>query len=175
VVVACDKFKGSLTAREVNEHVAGLRQVLPKAAIRRVPVADGGDGTVAALASVGFTLVPVTVTGPAGEPVGAHLAVKDATTVVELADACGLARLPPGRLKPRTASGRGVGDVVATALDRGARTVVLGVGGSASTDAAAGMPRTPDDFVVAEQAVLRGGATPTRPTRLVLPVVAGGG
>ncbi|MFE6508266.1 glycerate kinase [Nocardioides sp. NPDC057767] len=142
VVVACDKFKGSLTAREVDEAVAaGILAANPETEVRIVPIADGGDGTVAALAGAGFRLVPVTVAGPTLEPVAAHYAVRGDLAVVELADTCGLLRLPEGRLAPLTASSRGLGEAVLAAVDGGARTVVIGLGGSASNDGGAGMLR----------------------------------
>jgi len=142
VVVACDKFKGSLTAREVDEAVAaGILAANPEAEVRIVPIADGGDGTVAALAGAGFDLVPVEVSGPTLEPVAAHYAVRGDLAVVELADTCGLLRLPGGRLAPLTASSRGLGEAVLAAVDGGARTVVIGLGGSASNDGGAGMLR----------------------------------
>lgn len=142
VVVACDKFKGSLTAREVDAAVAaGILAASPETAVRIVPIADGGDGTVAALAGAGFDLVPVEVAGPTFEPVAAHYAVRGDLAVVELADTCGLLRLPGGRLAPLTASSRGLGEAVLAAIDGGARTVVLGLGGSASNDGGAGMLR----------------------------------
>lgn len=142
VVVACDKFKGSLTAREVDEAVAaGILAATPETEVRIVPIADGGDGTVAALAGAGFDLVPVEVSGPTLEPVTAHYALRGDLAVVELADTCGLLRLPGGRLAPLTASSRGLGEAVLAAIDGGARTVVLGLGGSASNDGGAGMLR----------------------------------
>jgi glycerate kinase len=142
VVIACDKFKGSLTAREVDEAVAaGILAANPETEVRIVPIADGGDGTVAALAGAGFSLVPVAVAGPTLEPVAAHYAVRGDLALVELADTCGLLRLPGGRLAPLTASSRGLGEAVLAAIDDGARTVVIGLGGSASNDGGAGMLR----------------------------------
>ncbi|WP_328529602.1 glycerate kinase [Nocardioides sp. NBC_00368] len=142
VVVACDKFKGSLTAREVDEAVAaGILAANPETEVRIVPIADGGDGTVAALAGAGFRLVPVTVAGPTLEPVAAHYAVRGDLAVVELADTCGLLRLPGDRLAPLTASSRGLGEAMLAAVDGGGRTVVIGLGGSASNDGGAGMLR----------------------------------
>ncbi|MFE7228796.1 glycerate kinase, partial [Nocardioides sp. NPDC057577] len=142
VVVACDKFKGSLTAREVDEAVAaGILAAHPETEVRIVPIADGGDGTVAALAGAGFDLVPVEVAGPTLEPVTAHYAVRGDLAVVELADTCGLLRLPGGRLAPLTATSRGLGEAVLAAIDGGARTVVIGLGGSASNDGGSGMLR----------------------------------
>jgi len=140
VVVAPDKFKGSLTAREVAERVAaGIGAVDPELAVVRVPVADGGDGTVDAALAAGYERVALRATGPTGEPVDTAYAVRDDVAVVEMADVSGLRLLPPDRLAPLTATSYGVGEVVAAALDRGARHVVLGIGGSASTDGGAGM------------------------------------
>jgi len=140
VVVAPDKFKGSLTAREVAERVAaGIAAVDPAAEVVRVPVADGGDGTVDAALAAGYERIPRRATGPTGEPVDTAYAVRDDVAVVEMADVSGLRLLPPDRLAPLTATSYGTGEVIAAALDRGARHVVLGIGGSASTDGGAGM------------------------------------
>ena len=117
----------------------GSPSVSPAAEVITVPVADGGDGTLDAAVAAGFRLVPVTVEGPTGEPVHTGYARKDGTAVVELADACGLVRLPGGVLAPLTASSTGFGQVVAAALDAGCRRLVLAIGGSASTDGGAGM------------------------------------
>lgn len=140
VLVACDKFKGSLTAHQVIDAIAaGLADGAPGVPVRSVVVADGGDGTLDAAAAAGFERVPVTCAGPTGAPVGSGYAVRDGVAVVEMADACGLVRLPGGRLEPMTSSSRGLGEVIAAALDAGHRTLVLGIGGSASTDGGAGM------------------------------------
>ena len=140
IVVAPDKFKGSLPAADVAAAVAaGLRAVAGYAEILTMPVADGGDGTVDAAVAAGFERIPVTAAGPDGEPVRASYARRGDVAVVELACACGLALLPAGRRVPLTASSFGAGEVLRTALDAGARQVVLGVGGSASTDGGAGM------------------------------------
>ena len=140
VVIAPDKFKGSLSAPQVAAAVAaGLREVVPDLEAIEVPVADGGDGTLDAALSAGFTRVPVRVAGPTGEPVDTAYAVRDEVAVVELADACGLNRLPGGQLAALTASSGGLGQLVRAALDAGCRRIVLGIGGSASTDGGAGM------------------------------------
>jgi glycerate 2-kinase len=142
IVVAPDKFKGSLPAAGVAAAVAaGLRAVAGDAEILTMPVADGGDGTVDAAVAAGFERVPVTVAGPLGEPVRASYARRGAVAVAELACACGLALLPAGRRAPLTAASFGAGEVLRAALDAGARQVVLGVGGSASTDGGAGLLR----------------------------------
>jgi glycerate kinase len=139
-VVAPDKFKGSASASEVAEALRrGLLSVAPGVDVRTVPVADGGEGTLEAALAAGFAAVEVTATGPTGEPVRTSFARRGGVAVVELADVCGLHRLPPGCRAPLTATTRGLGEVVAAALDAGCRQVVLGIGGSASTDGGAGM------------------------------------
>jgi glycerate kinase len=140
IVVAPDKFKGSLTAVEAAGAIArGLSLSCPDAEVVQLPVADGGDGTVAAAIAAGYERRRVGVAGPTGEPVEADFAVLGGRAVIEMAEASGLRRLPGGRFAPLTASTYGTGQLVAAALDAGARHVVLGVGGSASTDGGAGM------------------------------------
>lgn len=140
VLVAADKFKGSLTAVQVAERVtAGLRRVVPDLRVETLPVADGGDGTVAAAVAAGFERREVRVTGPLGTPVTAAYAVRDGVAVVEMAEASGLQHLPAGVFAALTATTYGSGELLLAALDAGARTIVFGVGGSATTDGGAGM------------------------------------
>ncbi|MFJ4674719.1 MULTISPECIES: glycerate kinase [unclassified Kitasatospora] len=140
VVVAPDKFKGSLEGAEVAARIAaGIRRAVPGVEVRELPVADGGEGTLAAALAAGFSRVEVKVAGPTGLPVVAGLAVKGETAVVELAQASGLARLPGGRTAPLAAGSYGVGQLVAKAVSLGATRVVLGLGGSACTDGGAGL------------------------------------
>ena len=145
IVVAPDKFKGSLPAAQVAAAVAaGLRSGLaragcPAAELVTIPVADGGEGTVDAAVAAGFERVPVTAAGPTGDPVRSGYARRGEVAVVELAGVCGLARLPGGRPAPLTASSFGAGEVLRAALEAGGRRIVLGVGGSASTDGGAGL------------------------------------
>ena len=140
VVLAPDKFKGSLTAAEVAEALAaGMQDVLPGLETIMLPVADGGDGTVAAALSAGFAKIIVDAVGPTGEPVRAPYALDGDRAVVELAAVVGLSMLPGGRLEPLRSSTYGLGLVVADAIRRGATTIVLGLGGSASSDGGAGM------------------------------------
>jgi glycerate kinase len=140
VVVAPDKFKGSLTAAQVAARVAaGLARAAPGAEVVEVPVADGGDGTLEAAVEAGYRRVPVQAEGPTGEPVETAYAERDGVAVVELADVSGLGRLPGGRLAARAASSYGTGQVIRAALDAGCRRVVLGIGGSAGTDGGAGL------------------------------------
>ncbi|WP_326821368.1 glycerate kinase [Streptosporangium sp. NBC_01756] len=157
VLIAPDKFKGSLTGAEVAARVAaGLG---PDVVTVALPVADGGDGTVDAVVACGFTRVEVEVTGPTGQPVRAAYAWREPagageagpsvtpspadgvpTAVVELAEASGLRRLPGG-LQALTATSYGTGELIAHAVRRGARRIVLGLGGSACTDGGTGMMR----------------------------------
>jgi len=140
VVVAPDKFKGSLTAAEVAAGVAaGLARGGFAGEIEALPVADGGDGTVAAAVSAGFRRVELGVRGPVGKNVTASYALRDDTAVIEAAQACGLNLLPPGSLAPLTATSRGVGELILTASRMGAKRIVLGVGGVATTDGGAGL------------------------------------
>lgn len=141
VLIAADKFKGSLTAGQVAEHVtAGLRRgASGTVRVETLPVADGGDGTVDAAVAAGFQRREARVTGPLGEPVTAAYALRDDTAVVEMAEASGLRHLPRGVFAPLTATTYGTGELLRAALDAGARTIVFGVGGSATTDGGAGM------------------------------------
>ncbi|MFG2436100.1 glycerate kinase [Streptomyces sp. NPDC048508] len=140
VLIAADKFKGSLTAVQVAERVmAGLRRAVPGIEVESLPVADGGDGTVDAAVAAGFERREVRVAGPLGDEVTAAYALRGDTAVVEMAEASGLQRLPEGVFAPLTASTYGSGELLRAALDAGARTIVFGVGGSATTDGGAGM------------------------------------
>ncbi|WP_406206980.1 glycerate kinase [Kitasatospora sp. NBC_01560] len=140
VVVAPDKFKGTLEGAEVAARIAaGIRRVAPGTEVRELPVADGGEGTLAAALAAGFTRIPAKVAGPTGLPVDAALAVRGDTAVVELAQSSGLARLPGGRTAPLAAGSYGVGQLIGRAVGLGAKRIVLGLGGSACTDGGAGM------------------------------------
>jgi glycerate kinase len=139
VLIAVDKFKGSLSADGVAAAVAtGIGRV-SDARIVTVPVADGGEGTVAAALAAGFESVPMTATGPTGLPVETAWARRGDTAVIEMADVAGLARLTDGRPEPLAATSRGLGEVIAAAIGAGCTDIVVGIGGSASTDGGAGM------------------------------------
>jgi glycerate kinase len=139
-VVAADKFKGSLTAAEVGARVvAGLTRGGFAGEVVSLPVADGGGGTVAAALAAGFGLVEREVHGQAGETVTAAYALRDATAVIEAAQACGLTLLSARSLAPLTATSYGVGELILDAWRAGARRIVLGVGGVATTDGGAGL------------------------------------
>ncbi|MBR7744826.1 glycerate kinase [Phycicoccus sp. BSK3Z-2] len=139
VVIAPNTFKGSLGALDVARAVAaGIAAVRPEVVLDLLPVADGGDGTIEAALAAGFESVPARVAGPTGEPVEARWARRGPEAVVEMAETCGLALLPGGVPAPRTATSRGLGEAVRAALDAGCAEVVLGIGGSASTDGGTG-------------------------------------
>ncbi len=138
VVIAPDKFKGSIdAARAAAALAAGVRDVIPAAVCDLVPMADGGDGTVDAFLATGATPRTVRVTGPLGDPVHATYARDGDVAIVELAAASGL-ELVRGRREPRRANTRGTGELLRDALDGGAKRIVLGIGGSATTDGGAG-------------------------------------
>jgi glycerate kinase len=138
IVIAPDSFKGSLPAdRAADAIAAGVRRVRPDAEVLLRPVADGGEGTVAAALAAGYRPRTARVSGPDGRPVEATFAVDGTTAVLELASAAGIGLLE--RPAPLTATTRGVGELIRAALDDGGRRIVLGLGGSATTDAGAGM------------------------------------
>ncbi len=146
VLIAPDKFKGTLSAAQVSAHLAAGIAGAGSARCTAVsttllPVADGGDGTLAAALAAGYEQVEVVAAGPTGEPVSTSFARRGATAVVELAAVSGLSQLPGGRPAPLTASSGGTGEVLRAALDAGCTDVVLGIGGSACTDGGAGMLR----------------------------------
>ncbi|MBN1490227.1 MAG: glycerate kinase [Phycisphaerae bacterium] len=143
IVLAPDSFKESLTAAAVCEAIAeGLRSVLPDAVIDKCPVADGGEGTVDALvAATGGAFESTEVAGPLGEPVVARwgmLGDASATAVLEMAAASGLAMVPPAKRDPLKTTTFGTGQLIRAAMDRGAKRLVVGIGGSATTDGGMG-------------------------------------
>jgi glycerate kinase len=141
-LIAPDKFKGSLTAGEVADALAaGLRSATGAGTVHCeiLPLADGGDGSVDAAVASGFTRRSYTVAGPTGQPVQASIAFDGVTAVVEVANTCGLGLLPGGQLEAMAASSRGFGEAVLFALSLNPATIVLALGGSASTDGGMGM------------------------------------
>lgn len=171
VVIAPDKFKGTLSAAEVAAALkTGLHASSSEIEVTIVPVADGGDGTVDAAVAAGFSRQSITASGPTGEPVDTSWARRDDQAVVELADVSGLSQLPGGRLKALTATSRGTGEVIAAALDAGCRRVVVGIGGSASTDGGAGLLRALGAEVLdtSGEPIAEGGAALAQAARLDL-------
>lgn len=144
ILIAPSGFKESLSAEVVAQAIAsGVRRVIPGVQVDEFPVPDGGEGTAAALAAAtGGELVPLTVTGPVGAPIAAHWARLGGhargTAVVEMASAAGLRLVPRDRRDPGETTTRGVGELIAAALDDGAERIVVGCGDSGTSDGGAG-------------------------------------
>lgn len=141
IVIACAAFKGSLSAIEATVWAArGVRRAFAHEQIVTIPVADGGTGSLDVMRHIGATMVPITVSGPTGVPTHTHFAAIDPDTAfVEMADACGLLRLPHHTPAPLDASSFGLGEAILAALDSGRANILCGIGGSASTDGGMGM------------------------------------
>lgn len=139
VLIAPDKFKGSLTAAEVADALAEGLQWSGETPCEVLPLADGGDGSVDAAVASGFGRYNCTVSGPTGQPVAASIAFDGVTAVIEVANTCGLSVLPDGVPAPLDASSRGFGEAVLFALGLGPARLVLALGGSSSTDGGMGM------------------------------------
>src|SRR5213592_1277453 len=143
VLVAPAAFKGTLGPRQVAEAIAsGVRRALPEATVLECPVADGGNGLLDAVLPPGSLRERLDVTGPIGETVSAELGwIDNETAIFESASACGLALLQPEERDPLRTTTRGVGELIWEAADRGAKTVVVGLGGSATVDGGTGAAR----------------------------------
>ena len=141
IVIAPDKFKGSLSAPDVARHLdAGLQAATGhNLDVIRIPVADGGEGTLDAAVGSGFTRRSALVSGPTGQPLRAEFAVRGREAVIEMAAASGLAVLPGDIKDAKGATSLGTGELIRAALDAGCRQIILGVGGSANTDGGAGV------------------------------------
>jgi glycerate kinase len=141
VLVAPDKFAGTLSAVEAAAAIAeGWRRSAPDDVVVQVPLADGGPGFLDVLhASLGGELLELEVGGPLGEPVPAAVLLVGTTAYVESAQACGLHLVPAARRDPGVTTTWGVGQLVGHAVDAGARRIVVGLGGSGTNDAGAGM------------------------------------
>lgn len=160
VLIAPDKFAGTLSAVEAAQAIAdGWRRRAPGDELDLVPMADGGPGFVDVLhASLGGDLLAATVRGPYGEQVPGSVLLVDGTAYVESAQACGLHLTPEEDREPERATTYGVGELVAAAVDAGAGTVHVGLGGSATNDGGAGMLAALGATATPPEA-LQGGAT----------------
>lgn len=143
VLVAIDSFKGSLTSLQAGNAVKEAVMALHKDALVAVcPLADGGEGTVDALAAgLNGRLATVTVTGPLGDPVSARYCILNDgnTAVIEMSAAAGLTLVPPEKRNPMETTTYGVGELIRDALQRGCRHFIVGIGGSATNDGGVGM------------------------------------
>ena len=141
VVIAIDSFKGCLTSQEANKAAAeGIRKAYPDAEIIEVPVSDGGEGYMEAFhAAIGGRLEEVTVRDPLMRPIVAKYLLKDELAVIEMAQASGLTLLTNEERNPMVATSYGTGQLVADAVRKGAKHIIVGLGGSATSDAGIGM------------------------------------
>ncbi|NHD16163.1 MULTISPECIES: glycerate kinase [unclassified Actinopolyspora] len=141
VLVAPDKFKGSVTGVEAARLIAdGVLRADPAAEVHTHPIADGGDGTLDAMLNTGYRWVPARARDAIGRPIETGFAENRGHAVIELATICGLQKAPEP-LDPLAACSSGVGDVILAASEFGCDTITLALGGSASTDGGAGMLR----------------------------------
>ena len=141
VVIAIDSFKGCLSSKEANEAAAeGIRRAYPDVEIIKVPVSDGGEGYMEAFrAAIGGKLEEVMVRDPMMRPVTAKYLLQGETAVIEIAQASGLTLLTKEERNPMVATSYGTGQLVADAVRKGARHIIIGLGGSATSDAGIGM------------------------------------
>ncbi|MFZ1873784.1 MAG: glycerate kinase [Chania sp.] len=143
VVIAPDSFKESLSALEVAHAIErGFRQIFPDVQYVLLPMADGGEGTVDSMvAATGGEIVTVSATGPLGKPVAAFYGLlgDGETAVIEMAAASGLHLAASNERDPRITTSYGTGELILAALERGVKSIILGIGGSATNDGGAGM------------------------------------
>ncbi|MGB9474214.1 MAG: glycerate kinase [Candidatus Udaeobacter sp.] len=145
ILIAPDKFKGALNARDVAENIAkGLHDVLPDADIEIVPMADGGEGTAEAICEArGGSWLKCKAHDPIGREIEARYAWIDdgKLAVMEMSEAAGMRRLSENERDPIRATTFGVGEMIRDATDRGANEIIIGLGGSATNDGGFGMAR----------------------------------
>jgi glycerate kinase len=143
--IAPDSFKGNMTALQVASRIEkGLRKALGDITVVKVPMADGGEGTAKTIAdATGGRMVRRTVSGPLGKPVKASFGISGDghTAVIEMAEASGLALLTPSQRNPMRTTTRGTGELIKHALKLGVSHLLVGIGGSATTDGGMGMAR----------------------------------
>ena len=142
VLLAIDSFKGSVSSVQAESAIAeGVRRVWPDAEVRALPLADGGEGTLGAVAACGGEVVACEVAGPLGDCVSARMLVdgEHESAVIEMAEAAGIGYSPCTESAALAASTYGVGELMLRAVRAGARTLYIGLGGSATNDGGAGM------------------------------------
>jgi len=144
ILIAPDSFKGSVTSSIAAEAIGkGVHLIFPDATLIKIPVADGGEGTVDALTdSLEGRVVKKIVKGPLGDPVEAEYGILPGeVAVIEMASASGLPLVPDNKRDPLLTSTYGTGQLILDAMDRGCREIILGIGGSATNDGGTGMAR----------------------------------
>ena len=143
IIVAIDSFKGCVTSAEANQAASeGILAKMPEAKVVQVPVSDGGEGFMEAFkAAMGGEIVEVNVKDPLMRPIVAQYLVQDDTAVIEIAKASGLTLLKPKERNPMVATSYGTGQLVVDAVRRGCKHIIVGLGGSATSDCGIGMLR----------------------------------
>lgn len=143
VVVAIDSLKGSLTSMEAGQAISeGIKKVYSEAEISVHPLADGGEGTVEALVyAMNGQIETIVVTGPLGEPVTCQYGIigKNKTAIIEMAGAAGITLVPAEKRNPMYTTTYGVGELIKSAIEKGCRRFILGIGGSATNEGGIGM------------------------------------
>ncbi|EMO4220802.1 glycerate kinase [Klebsiella aerogenes] len=163
IVIAPDSYKESLSALDVATAIeTGFREIYPHAEYVKVPVADGGEGTVEAMvAATQGHIVQVSVTGPLGEPVNAFYGLSGdmRCAYIEMTAASGLESVPPTRRNPLLTTSWGTGELIRHALDAGVSQIIIGIGGSATNDGGAGMAQALGAKLLSagQQQIARGG------------------
>jgi len=175
-LIAPDKFKGSLSAQEVAENIAlGISDVIQTAEIEIAPMADGGEGTAEAICNArGGRWVPCGAHGPLGDPIGASYVWLDESAVMEMSEAAGMRRLKNADRDVLRANTFGVGEMLLDAAKRGARGIIIGLGGSATNDGGLGMARALGFRFLGEgESELREVASLVQLVRIEAPAAAG--
>ena len=141
IIVAIDSFKGCLTSTEANQAASeGILSKMPEAKVVQVPVSDGGEGWLEAFrAAIGGEIVEVNVKDPLMRPIVAQYLIQGDTAVIEIAKACGLTLLSSEERNPMVATSYGTGQLVVDAIRRGCKHIIVGLGGSATSDCGIGM------------------------------------
>jgi glycerate 2-kinase len=185
ILIAPDKFKGTLSAREVAENIAaGLREVLPEAKIDIVPMADGGEGTAEVISeALSGSWLKCKAHDPLGREIEARYGWidppsprlrRDKLAVMEMSEAAGMRRLSANELDPLRANTFGVGEMILDAARRGAQEIIVGLGGSATNDGGFGMARALGFRFLSGEKALSGAVSELQKlTRIEIPVAAG--
>ena len=143
IIVAIDSFKGCLTSAEANQAASeGVFAKMPEAEVVQIPVSDGGEGWLEAFnVAIGGELVEVNVKDPLMRPIVAQYLMQGDTAVIEIAKASGLTLLSPEERNPMVATSYGTGQLVVDAVRKGCKRIIVGLGGSATSDCGIGMLR----------------------------------
>jgi len=140
IVIAPDSFKGSASSSEIATWIeSGIHSVIPDCETVKIAIGDGGEGSLDAVLLAGFTAHSVDVLGPVGNPVTARIAIKGEFAFIEMAQASGLSQLPGGKKDALHSTSFGTGQLILASLDKGAKKFILAIGGTATTDAGAGV------------------------------------